>query len=765
MRIETSFPGERRSLQSERDPGARRHDALTVVTTGRGYAEMPPAQDAAPGGGIDFGSLLRTLLRRSPIIVAMAVVGALAGVKLTSMIKPVYTSSVSVLLEPKRSDSVGSDTLFGSVMVDTTKIASVVSLIESSDLLTRVMDAQKLEDDPEFGDPPVSIVRKWFGFLPFLKAPPVRNDLAARRERALGVLERAVRVDRVGYTYVLTIEARAARPETARRVAAAVADGYLNDQVERNTASRQRDTVWLAQRLTDARRDLAQSEQALDAVRQKYGLRDLGSGATVDRQALIAGLNTQLAQAQADVATLRARYEQAERARASGGSLEGLAEAATSAEISGLRTTEATLTQKLADLSAVYNDTFPDITRLKESLRTVQGQIATAVSRIVEVRHNEYDAAVARQRALSEQLQAAIANDGGTSGDEGREQVRDAQRIVDANRGLYDSLVNRWREVQQQQVREEPEARIISEASLPAVPSSPKPMLLPVGGGAAMLFLGLGLTLVPVFLENRFVSVTAVEQRLRLPVLGAIPMLRRRDLAVARRRRSIVEYTSRRPLSRFAESLRMLRAHLHISPDGACSIVQVTSAVAGEGKSTVAGTLAVSAASAGVRTVLIDADVRTSSVSAMFGLRHEEGLSDILELGVPARSILQDRDDMPLAVLGAGSSLLPRPDIIDSKRFLTLLRELSESYSLIILDSPPVLPVSDALVLSKYADATILVVQWRATPKAVAEQAVKVLRTVNAALAGVMLNKIDLSKVSQYECGYSEYGRTDGKPH
>lgn len=754
--------GDRRSLRSDREPPARRHDMLAFAGPGRGYADPLPAQEM-PQGGIDIGSLVRTLLRRSPIILAMAVIGGLVGMKLTSMIKPSYTSSVSILLEPKRSDSLSSDTLFGSVMVDTTKIASVVSLIESSDLLSRVVKALRLDADPEFGDPPVSRLRTWLNFLPFLTPPVIHNDPAARQERALDLLQRSVRVDRVGYTYVLNVETRATRPETAQRIAAAVADAYLNDQVERNTAARQRDTVWLAQRLRDARRDLSQSELALDTARRKSGLLDLGSGATMDRQALMNGLNTQLAQAQADVATMQARYEQAERAHADGGSLEGLGDAANSGEIGTLRSREADLRQKLADLTSVYNDSFPDVIRVKENLRAAQAQIATAVARIVEARRNDYDSAVARARALSDRLQGTAAADGGAGSDDGREQVRDAQRIVDANRGLYDSLVNRWREAQQQQVREEPEARIISEASLPGAPSSPKPLLLPVGGAAAMLLLGLGITFVPVLFENRFVSVTAVEQRLGLPVLGAIPMLRRRDLAVARRRRSIIEYTSRRPLSRFAESLRMLRAHLRIFSDGSSSIVQVTSAVAGEGKSTVAATLAVSAASAGVRTIIIDADVRTSSVSAMFGVRHEEGLSDILELGVPARSILRDRDDMPLAVLGAGSALLPRPDIIDSDEFRALLRELAETYSLIILDSPPVLPVSDALVLSRYADATILVVKWRATPKAVAGQAVKALRTVNAALAGVMVNKIDLSKVSQYECGYSEYGNAGSK--
>jgi Mrp family chromosome partitioning ATPase len=134
-------------------------------------------------------------------------------------------------------------------------------------------------------------------------------------------------------------------------------------------------------------------------------------------------------------------------------------------------------------------------------------------------------------------------------------------------------------------------------------------------------------------------------------------------------------------------------------------------------------------------------------------------LTDVLERGVPASSVLRDHGDMPLAILGSGSSAQPRPDLIHSSRFAALLRELSESHSLVIVDSPPVLPVSDALVICKYADATILVVQWRATPRGIVEQAAKMLRTMHAPLAGVILNKIDVTRVSQYECGYPEYHR------
>lgn len=757
MTTEPSFAGMERDLDGASEPGPRRSHLLTSAGSGRGYSHPLPPHPTQQG--IDFRLLLQTLRRRALVIVALTALGAGLGFALQRSITPRYTSSVSLLLEPKRSDSFGADTQFGSMYVDGARIASVVSVIESANLLDRVVTTEHLDQLPEFGDLSFSLLHPWLGFLQFGNAPVPNNDPDARLSRALNRLERAVRVERVGLTYVLTIDVRASSPGTAQRVAAAIADAYLHDQVERKTAATQRDSLWLTERLSSVRRDLEQSEETLEATRRKYGMLEtaLGSGATMDRQALT-DLNGQLTQAKVDVTNLRARYEQVERARATGGRLEALPEVAGSRVIGEIRGKQTEGTKQLAALQAIYGANYPDVLRLQEGQRTLQHQLDLEVSRIAEGRRNEYEAAVAREHMLRDQLQGAVAAEGGAAGGEGHERLRDAQRVVEANHGLYESLLNRWREVQQQQTREEPEARIISQASLPDAPSFPKPLMLPAGGAAALLFASLGLTLLPSLLDKRFVSVTAVEQRLGLPVLGAVPLLRRRELRIKRRRCSIVNYTSERPLSRFAESLRMLRAYLHISADGPSTIIQVTSAASGEGKSTVAAALAVSAASAGVRTVLVDADLRSSSVSATFGLMHARGLTDILELGVPLSSVLRTANDLPLAVLGGGSSPLPRPDIIHSRRFGALLRDLSESHGLVILDSPPVLPVSDALAMSKCADATILVVRWHATPKAVAEQAVKVLRMVNAPLAGVMLNKIDLSKVSQYESGYAQYG-------
>ena len=713
------------------------------------------------GAGIDLGTLFRTLRRRFYIPIVMTMLGLALGIWAQSLIKPRYTSYVEILLDPRRTDAFGAETQFGTVYVDSAKIASVVSIIESSELLGRVSKDLNLANDPEFGEAGISTLRRLLSFLPIAQQPAPPNDPRTREGRALARLAQAVRAERVGMTYVLTVSASAGRPEMAQKLAETVAEAYLDDQLTLKRAATQRDSAWLADRLKEASHQLMQSEEAVEAIRRKYGLleTDRGAGATTDRQTLTE-LNAQLTQARADIAASKARYEQAERIRAAGANLEALPEAVSSHGIENLRKNQTDIATRLADLSRIYSDNFPEVRRLKEQQALLQKQIDAEVGRIVEGLRAEYETAVARESGLRQQLGQISSSENSVASSDGRIQMRDAQRVVEANRALHDSLMTRLRDVQQQQTREDPEARIISRADIPDRASWPKPLLLPAGSGALFLLLGLGLTLGPTLLENRFVSVVDVERRLGLLVFGSMPLLTRRDLTSSRKRVSVADFTARKPLSRFAESLRTLRAYLRISNDGDPSVLQVTSSIPGEGKSTTAAALAISAATAGVRTVLVDVDLRSASLSAMFDLRRKEGLVDILDLGVPYRAVIRELEDMPLAVIGAGSAFLPRPDLVNSAQFTALLRELTRNYSLVILDTPPVLPVSDALVIAKHADATILVVEWRATARKLAEQAVKVLRSINAPLVGAMLNKVDVSKISQYEYSYTyEYGR------
>lgn len=323
-------------------------------------------------------------------------------------------------------------------------------------------------------------------------------------------------------------------------------------------------------------------------------------------------------------------------------------------------------------------------------------------------------------------------------------QLLQAQRVVEANQGLYDSLLERRREVEKQQNRHEPEARIISAAKFPRFPSFPKPFLFPIGGAALGLLSSVALTLLVPMCKNRFAHPADAERGLALPVLGVVPNLRRRDLMMGRQKVSPIDYALRRPLSRFAESLRLVRAALRLGDVNGPRIVHVTSALPGEGKSTIAAALAISAARAGLRPILVDTDMRRSSMSAIFSLPAEEGgLVEVVKQDGPAAVSIRDYDGISLGILGVGSAVVPQPDIVATSRFAALLQDLSTKYDLIILDSPPVLAVSDALTVASAADVTILVIDSVGTPKDAVQQVVRTLRTYGASLAGVILNHND----------------------
>jgi capsular exopolysaccharide synthesis family protein len=713
--------------------------------------------------GPDYRALLTKLLNRAHIFLIVTVLGAALGFGIQSLITPRYTSATEILLDPKRADSFGADASFVNISVDSAKIASVLSIIQSAELLSRVVQSENLADDPAFGSPSRSAIGRLLADLPFASAPDPKMDRQAREDRALDRLMQAVQVTRAGMTYVLTIEVSATKPETAQRLAAAVASAYLDDQVEAKVAATRRDTQWLADRLEALRHQLEASELNVEAVRTKYGLEQGGSG---DREVdafrhrlglgragnspapaqgpSAADINTQLMQVQADVAVRRARCEQVEHAPKGDGSLDSLPEVANSNVIEALRLKQADVVRQIAGLASLYNDNFPELRHARRDAAAIQGRIAAEEARIGATICNDYRTALSRQAALTDQLSHVTVAEHAPPGVEGRMQLLQAQRVVEANQGLYDSLLERRREVEKQQNRHEAEARIITPAKFPLAPSFPKPLLFPIGGAALGLLSSVGFTLFLPMFRNRFVSLADTEKGLALPVLGTVPRLRRRDLRTGRQKLSPVDYVLRRPLSRYAESLRVVRAALRLGDTNGPRIIQVTSALPGEGKSTIAAGLAISAARAGLRPILVDADMRRSSMSAMFNLPAEQkGLVEVVKQDGPTAVSVRDYEGISIGILGVGSASAPQPDIIATSRFATLLQDLSSRYDIVILDSPPVLAVSDALTVASVADVTLLVIDSLGTPRNAVQQAVRALRTYGASLAGVILNQND----------------------
>jgi capsular exopolysaccharide synthesis family protein len=187
-------------------------------------------------------------------------------------------------------------------------------------------------------------------------------------------------------------------------------------------------------------------------------------------------------------------------------------------------------------------------------------------------------------------------------------------------------------------------------------------------------------------------------------------------------------------------------------------VLQVTSATVGEGKTTVAASLAISAALAGIRTVLVDIDIRNPSISELFSLRGAEGLIEILQDDRAPREIQKAHRNLPLSIIPVGHSVSTCPDIIASRQLTKFIEDIKRDNELVILDTPPILAVSDPLVTGNIADTTLLVVESGSTPRPVVEQAVRALQMAGLSLAGAVLNKVSPTQMGKQRGGYGGYG-------
>lgn len=730
-----------------------------MTTSAPGWPGSGSPQMRAPQS-FDIMALVRRILYRPHVAVTGMVLGIALGGSLMHQLNSRYTSSALVLLDPKPPGSFGAESDFASLYVDGARIESVLQIMQSADLLNQVVQSQHLADDPEFSAPASSNLHRlmeWLHLVPHLTMPPDTKELHSLR--ALAHLAHMVKVSRVGLTYVIEVSVTADSPEMAQRLAATITEGYLNEQTRSKTIAAQRDQTWLLSRLAQTREALKESELNVEEVRRKYGIAetDLGPRPNTDDQS-IEQLNTQLLQADADVATQRARYEQALHVFNSGGDVSALLQGLKSEVIDHLGEQRNALMRQLANLSAVDTSANPAVVDALHDKEALDSVIRAEAAHYVEHLHGELETAEARQKVMVNAL--AHKTTAATSGARaiGYVELRDARRAVQVNQSLYDTFLSKLQQVEQQLTRQDPEARIISPPNPPNGPSFPRPILF-LGGGAFLgMVAGAGLALVRPLVEKGFVSAADLETRLSLPLLGALPQLRRRKRARAVSSSYIPDYMVVRPLSQFSECLRALRATLRIGMVDGPHVLQVTSATAGEGKTTVAASLAISAALAGIRTVLVDVDVRNPSISELFSLQGSDGLMEILQDQRPAGAIRHTHRDLPLTIIPAGQNVSACPDIIASRQLAGLIEDIKQDNELVILDTPPILSVSDSLVTGNVADTTLLVVEFSHTPEPVVEQAVKILQAAAVPLAGAVINKVSPSRSGRRLYGYGSYG-------
>lgn len=720
---------------------------------------------------LDLAAIFRTLRKRLGLIIGVTLgVTALVMVVVLQQ-TPLYTAEAQILLDRQKMQVTDMDAVMSGLPADSATVDSEVEILRSRALAARVVDRLNLMEDPEFNsslrepsmlrwlDPRVWVAEG----LALIQAEPVvtNSDLRERAELngVINSLLSRLTVSRQRLTYVINVSFISENPDKAARIANAIADTYILDQLEAKFEATRQANDWLSKRLGELRQQVQDSERAVEIFRSENGLESLASGATVNEQQM-SELNAQLILARTALAEAQAKYERAQQIRSSGGTIESMADVVQSNTISQLRQKQAELARELADLSSRYGPRHPEIVNAEAQQRDIQRQIGAEVSRIIGSLQNNVSVARTRVSALEDSLRE-IRGETGESG-EASVQLRELEREAAANRAVYESFLNRFKETSQQQDLQVPDSRVISQATAPISPSHPKKARSLVLALLISAMLGVGLAFLLEYLDNGLETARDVEEALGLPHLVSLPLVPTEKGPDGKPLKPH-DYLLSKPLSAFSEALRSLRSALQLSNvDNPPKVVLFTSALPSEGKTTTSVSFARAAAASGLSVAIVDCDLRHPSVHKTFGLPTPEiGLVELLAERLDPDTVLLGDTKTSLKILPVATGSANPPDVLASSQMRLLIDRLRNDFDLVVLDSAPVLPVSDSRVLSKTADETVFVVRWNETPKDAAQSAIRELRNYDCSIAGVLLSAVDVTKQAKY--GYGDAGYYYGR--
>ena len=683
------------------------------------------------------------------------------GALLMMVLTPYYSAKVSILLDPKRSAPLDISQAFSGVPIDTGYVESEVAVIASFNTARRVVEKLELQKDPEFGPQAQGLVSRALTTVRSLFSPPAAlmsdaGNLTPEVRAAVDKLIRSTLVRRIGLTYVVDVTVTSFNRAKAATIANAIADSYLVDRLEARYAAFVRATDWLKGRLEGLRTQLEAAEQRVSDYRTEFNLVSTQQG-TVEKQQ-ISELNAQLVLARAKVAETKAKLDQSERISAKGGNIAAVSDVISSPVIAALRAQEAEVARREADASARYGAQHPSVINVRGELSEIQRQIRDEVRRITANLRNEFDVAQKREQSLTtsiEKLTGAANKTDATS-----IKLSQLERERDASKQTYETFLLKYKQTREEGTLEAIDSRVIAPAVIPTGPSFPK--LAPVLSIAFILglFAAVGAAFGLDAMSSGFQTSEQVAHTLGCATLALLPKVPPSELDQKLGDMAMIEHVRASPFSRFSEGIRSVRTGIYLSNlDGPSKVIMTCSTVPGEGKSTVGASVAISSAIAGAQTLLIDMDLRNPATTRRFGLDKQPGLVDLLSGASSAKGMFYGVSGFEkLAILPAGKRTTNPTDVLASRKISQLISALSEQYDLIVIDSPPALAVSDSLLIAKFVDSIVLVVEWNKTAREAVQNAVHMFDANSDKIAGVVFNKVDSSKLRTYSYYNHYYG-------
>ncbi len=621
----------------------------------------------------------------------------------------------------------------------------------------------------------------------FFPAPATakRQDLSGIKAEIIDAYQGMLTVEPVLGSRLVNIAFNSPDPEFSARAANAHADAYIRQGLALRSQANREAEKFLEEKLGELKIRVEEAEASLNVYRREKGIISLDDKENIVVERL-ADLNRRLTEAEAERIGLEAHVRLIRKR-----DYDSLPAVIASPLVSALKTQLTSLQGEYANLSAQFKEGYPRVAKVKASLEETQLRLQQQIKKIVAGIESSYLAADGKERELRgkmEQQKAATL------------QLKDASvgyvvlaREVETSRQLYKSVLERMKEVGVAAQLRASNIYVIDKAETPIIPATPKKKLILALAALLGLMGGLGLVLLLEHLDDTIKTREDAERYLSLPSLGLVPSFPGSDrrflerLAVIGRRaphqhangaggsvtgngfyphapddKRGVSFES---LGVVSEAYRTLRTGILLSQaEQPPKTVLFTSAVHGEGKTATVVNSAVSFARTGARVLLIDADLRRPACHQILGMRRGLGIAELLSGHIKPSWAIQPTHVDNLFFVSSGSSDVDPTEFIGSAKMRETLSLVRQLYDYVLIDSPPVMAVSDALLLSTMVDGVVMVIGSRGTSRDTVRHACSRLRHAQANILGTMINRVNINDNGYSEDYYGSFAQAEGEP-
>lgn len=737
---------------------------------------MAPLETMASGAAPTVAAYIRMLRARKLMIIALTLLAVLLAALFVNLATPIYRATTMLKLEDGKQKIVSIEQLYsGDVGTNRENVQTQTAFIRSRDVTGRVVTSLELDTHPAF-DPrqaePSALLERlqtmsWLApVMPFLEsvlAPQAAQEIidqdqviSAAQER----VQRNITVNPIRQSQLIEVSYEDSNPAMAAEIANTVADQFIRADLDSRFEMHSQASTWLSGRLDELKVSLDTSEATLQKFREDAGIIATpdSMGGTVSQ---LETASTRLIQARIARAQAAQVFRQVRRGAANRFQVPAVFNNQIVIEA---RQEASRAEAKVLELGQNLGAAHPEYLKAKAELVGARSNVRAQSEAVISSIAKEFEVARSTESAIENELKSSRGDIQDLNRNQG--SLNALEREVSTNRRLYETFLSRVKETDATADFQNPVARVVDEAIVPTIAVKPRKALIVLLAGLGGLLLASALAISLEIQSSVLRSSDDVVEKLGAELLAAVPKAKRSQKASL----AIIQHQDSRSL--IAEAVRTAMTGIRLATHGeVCPIIGFTSSVPGEGKSTLAINAAIEAGRT-KKVLLIDADLRKPSLAEYLNLPEDgPGLTDILA-GAPLEICLNHSEDLRVSVIRAGTARQNPLDQLMSAEFRETLEMLQERYDMIIIDTPPIELVSDALPIGKVASGMVYVTKANETPIGMIKRGLSRLESAEVNILGVMLNAHDFEKASKYygeESAYGAYGAygyhtgTDGR--